>query len=293
MRIAVLGVVSAATLCCVEPARAQYGRSSDPCASQPMSTSAMGLLIGVLQQHGRDQACAEERRAQWDEYNTRQKAAKDAADAATAHTQAQEEAGRQAEAVSHRQAEAQAHEQRQHAALAEARSKRARAEHQAQAERDAAAAEAQRRQGAITLARAETAPGNHCREPDLARRVIEAWNGLDAMKTAGVKAIDIEHLTTVSFDAPSRSVACHGVFVTNQGFRIVGTATVRKNVAGDPMFVWERDQRQDLARYVAPAIGADSPELARSVQVQQATSTGAAPVLDAPATLSLTAAPQR
>ncbi len=295
MRILFVLAPIAAALSCGGPAQAQYGRSGDPCSAPAImpSGNAVTALIGMLGQHSRDEACAAERRAQWDEYNARQKAAHDEAEAAATRAQEQQaEAAHQKDAAAQQQVEVAARTQRQHASAA-LQARRLRAERLAQAGREEQAVQERRRLAAVTLARAESAPDNHCREPDLARSVIGAWNGLDAMKAAGVKAIDIEHLTTVSFDAQNRAVACHGVFVTNRGWKIIGTATVRKNVAGDPMFVWERDENQDAASLAAPPPAtADSPELAHAVHVEQASSAGAAPVLGAPATLSLAAAPR-
>ena len=292
MRMTGIGLALAAALSCAGPAYAQYGRSSDPCSAPAMQGgNAVVALIGMLGQHSRDEACAAERRAQWDAYNARQKVAKDAADAAAARSQEQRaDAGRQ-EAAAHEEAAPKVRPQHLHAA-AEPRVRHARADRRP-VERETAAVQVPRRQTAIMLVRAENAPDNHCREPELARRVINAWNGLDAMRNAGIKAVDIEHLSTVSFDAQARAVACHGVFVTSQGLKIIGTATVKTNVAGDPMFVWERDERQDFSQFAGPAPVADAPELAHAVHVEQAATTVAAPLLSTPASLSLTPAPQR
>jgi hypothetical protein len=314
MRIGVLmGLGLAATVCgagqaCAQNAQfgqfgqyaqlGQFARPSDPCSQSATSGNPVVALIGVFGQHRRDQECAEERRAQWDEYNARQKAAKDAAAlAASSAIVPPAEAGSGKPAAPHEpvvaQAKIQARAQRQHAA-ADARSK-ARLERLAEVERDKTA-QLRQRQTALALMRAENAPDNHCREADVARRMITAWNGLDTMRAAGMKTVDIEHLTTVSFDAQNRAVACHGVFVTSQGLRFVGTATVKTNVAGDPAFVWQRDQNQDLAAYAAPGTNADTPASASSAREQPASDTagpGAGPpILSAPATLALVAVPE-
>ena len=298
MRAIVAGLISGVTLTLVgaAPARAQYSRPSDPCAPQAQSVGmfsgsasgmpgALSAVIGLIGQHSRDQACAEERRAQWDEYNARQKAAKKAADAAAAKAQEQQADASPDKAATAEPAPPVVHVQRQHAAV---QARRVRAQRLTTAGQEGRIAQERRQLGAIMLAQAENAP-DHCRAPELARSVMDAWNGLDAMKAAGMKAIDIEQLATVSFDADSHAVACHGVFVTDGGARIAGTATVKRNVAGDPIFVWERDGTRDASAYTA-APSTDSPGSSHAVHVEQASSTAALPVLSNPATLSLTAA---
>jgi hypothetical protein len=212
----------------------------------------ISLFVTALSAQQRAQACAAERRAQWAEYNAKKKAEQDAADAAAAQKQ-KEAAEQSAAAETARQAEAAeaARRQRVHAAAAEA-ARRRREQVEAQARRDRRDEEAQRRLRVDELIKAEQSPGNMCRDPKLARLVLEGWSNLDAMKGEGLRAIDIEHLTTGYFHADSASFSCHGVFVTNKGFRIIGTVEVRKNVAGDPLFLWTRDEVQDLSLYGAP-----------------------------------------
>ena len=236
-------------------ALAQYG-GYDPCRPAPESGNAILALANLMGQAHREQACADLRRGQWADYNARQKAARDTADAAA---QVAHEAERHASDAQAAQAAAQLRARRQMAA-AEQHARQMRAASQSQAERDAALAERRHRLVYLALARAEQAPDNHCRQPELARGVMGAWDGLEAMKAEGVRVIDIEHLTTLSFDAANGAAECHGVFVTSKGWRIAGTATVKKNVAGDPMFVWERDADQDLSKYDPPrAAGPASP----------------------------------
>ena len=136
-------------------------------------------------------------------------------------------------------------------AEAHARHRRERAHEDAQKDREQA--QARRRDAYLRLVRDENASDNVCHDPKTAKLVMEGWNGLDTMKEASVRVIDIEHMTTVYAHAGDNSVSCHGVFVTSRGGRIVGTATVRRNIAGDPMFVWERDADQDVSRFAAPS----------------------------------------
>jgi multidrug efflux pump subunit AcrA (membrane-fusion protein) len=208
-----------------------------------VSASPFGVLVNVLVQQQRQAACLAQRRAQWEESNARQKAAKaaddekqaDLAGAARAHAQAQEQAKAQAAANAH------------------AAQKKARSEQRRVAE--------EKRQRAMALMQAENAPDNHCRDPQLAKAVIDGWNGLDAMKASDTRTIDIEHVTTVAFRPETMSFACHGVFVTSKGWKIAGTVTVKKNIANESMFVWERDRDQDLAVYEPPPVDASSPEM--------------------------------
>ncbi len=50
--------------------------------------------------------------------------------------------------------------------------------------------------------------------------------------------------------------------MTNRGVNVLGTLTLKHNVAGDPMVVWLRDASQDLSEYEAPkTLDVRSPEL--------------------------------
>jgi len=241
---------------------AQLSMQHDPCAPAPVYGSAVNLLMSALMAQQRAQACAAERQAQWAAYNARKKAAQEAADAAAA--QKQQEAARQTEAAeaAHRQ-EAADLATRQHARVAaEQSARKRRAQAMAEDHRLRQQAEAQRRLRYVELLKLEKAPDNACRDPKLARLVLEGWSNLDAMKGESIRAIDIEHLTTVYFHPESMTFSCHGVFVTSRGFRIAGTVELRKKVAGDPLFIWSRDADQDLSLYDAPpAPDASSPEL--------------------------------
>jgi hypothetical protein len=243
-------------------AQAYGGTRNDPCsASAQPAASPFGMLVNAIVQQQRERACVQERQAQWAQYNARQKAAKDAAAADAAQAKA-----RQAEAD---RAKTQAQEKaRAEQAAASARASRKKSALRELARADERRAEETRRLRAVALMQAESSPENHCRDPHLAKAVMDGWNGLDAMKQAGVRTIDIEHFTTISFQAESMSFSCHGVFVTNKGWKIAGTVSVRKNIANEAMFVWERDSNQDLSIYDAlPPPGASSPEMASQTKV--------------------------
>jgi hypothetical protein len=263
MRMPTLALVAiGSTLALAGRLQAQVSMQRDPCAPAPVYGSAVNLLMSALMAQQRAQACAAERQAQWAAYNAKKKAAQDAADAAAA--QKQQEAARQAQA-------AEAARRQEAADLATRQRVRAAAEQSARRRRELAAAQelrqrqqadSQRRLRYVELLKLENAPDNACRDPKLARVVLEGWSNLDAMKGESIRAIDIEHLTTVYFHPDSMTFSCHGVFVTSKGFRIVGTVELRKNVAGDPLFMWSRDSDQDLSLYDAPPPpDASSPEL--------------------------------
>ena len=227
-------------------------RAADPCA--PAAGSAYGnplaSLIGQVVQQQRAQACVAERRAQWADYNARQKAAQDRAAADAAQ---QKQVADAKDAAAKATAALQQAHAAQAAELAEGRARHRRETARAEGRREREAADARRRDAYVRLVRDENAPDNVCHDPKTAKIVMQGWDGLDTMKEASVHVIDIEHMTTVYARAGEQSVSCHGVFVTSRGGRLAGTATVRRNIAGEPMFVWERDADQDLARYVAPA----------------------------------------
>jgi len=242
--------------------QAQVSVQRDPCASAPVYGSAINLLMSALMAQQHEQACAAERQAQWAAYNAKKKAAQDAADAAAA--QKQQDAARQAQAAeaAQRQEAANAATRQRVRAAAEQSARRHREQAMAQDLRLRQQAEARRRLRYVALLKLESAPDNACRDPKLARVVLEGWSNLDAMKGEDIRAIDIEHLTTVYFHPDSMTFSCHGVFVTSKGFRIAGTVELRKNVAGDPLFMWSRDADQDLSPYDAPPpADASSPEL--------------------------------
>ncbi len=257
------------------PAAAQYptqyadretSRTSDPCAPPPITTNALLALAGALTQQRHDTACLAFRRAQWASYNAQQEAKRrETADALalaqTQRIQAEAQAAAKSAEVSRRAEIAHAKSQQTHARAAE----RARAQREARLAadaRDSRLEDNRRRTQYVALITAERAAGNVCRHPEIARSMMQQWSALDAMKAESLKAIDIEHVTTTAYDSETGRITCHGVFVTNQGLRLIGSASARKNIAGDPIFAWSRDARQDLSLYDAPsAPDANAPEM--------------------------------
>jgi membrane peptidoglycan carboxypeptidase len=116
---------------------------------------------------------------------------------------------------------------------------RAQAAREAQEEarrRQQAEADAQRAQLA-----AEQSPDNKCRQPKFAGGLMDQFNDFDVFKSAGVKSVDIEHLTTVTWDQDNLRVVCHGTFVLSNGGRLTGTLQMKPNVAGDMIVQWKAD----------------------------------------------------
>ena len=198
-------------------ARAQgYGVQGDACS--PERNIFGGFMAPSTQ---RQQACLDLRKSQWDDYHARQKADQDQKDAAAAR-QREEQAAAQAEQLA-----------------AERRQERA--------------AREQHRVAYFAEVAAERSADNHCRVPDIARALMTEWNDFDQFKELNIRVVDIEHLTTKKFDPETGEMACHGLFKTTRGMDLLGTLSTRKNVAGDPIFSWNRDEVQDLSLYVPPA----------------------------------------
>ncbi len=66
------------------------------------------------------------------------------------------------------------------------------------------------RRAAAQLA-AEQSPDNHCHEQTTAGSLIDFFNNLQSAADYNMRAVDIDHLTTVRF-VDSKTMACHGSF---------------------------------------------------------------------------------
>jgi hypothetical protein len=159
---------------------------------------------------------------QWDANGPAEREAAEAQRRAIAQSQEAAEAQRRAIAQS-QEAERQAAQARVATALAKL-----------EAEREAAKA----RQLDAAQTDAENSPDNACREPDVASRIIKAFNKMDWPIPR--EAIDIEHLVTIDRGG-GRSFSCHGVWVLNNGQNIEGTLSLKLNVAGDPIAIWKQE----------------------------------------------------
>ena len=214
-KLLLLGAVIATVgLASLARAQSYYSPGDDPC--QPVRVTPLGALFSGDAMKERQAACVEERKAQWSNYYAQQEQAR------------QEKAAQEAR---------QSEENRRQAEIAK------------QQERSQAK---KRWANYKTMVALEQAPDNRCRVPDVARMMMDQWNDFDTMKNNGVKVVDIEHLITVLYDSESAVLACHGVFVTNKGFNVAGTLSMKKNVAGDPIFNWSADVPQDFSQYVEP-----------------------------------------
>lgn len=149
-------------------------------------------------------------------------------------------------------------EQQEQAAQAEAQQE-AQAEDQRRQRAEAAAALARRQAAYRSQMAAESSPDNRCKDPDVARMIMAEFGRFKGLAEEDVQAVDIEHLTTIDFDAQSSVMSCHGVFVLNDGRKLIGTFTVRRNVAGDLIDVWRADLDQSLFRYDAPSMPVQRP----------------------------------
>lgn len=135
-------------------------------------------------------------------------------------------------------AQAEAEQRAQEAAMIRARQ---------QAELQAAY-DGQKRQAAIeeenrasAQLAAENSPDNHCRDQKIAGTLIDDFNGLQAAADFNTRAVDIDHLSTVRFDADHHVMSCHGSFVLQNGAGITGTINTRLNVAGRLLTEFHRD----------------------------------------------------
>jgi hypothetical protein len=232
----------------------------DPCATLARTGNILLDMAAAVGAQQRALACAAKRRAQWDQYNARLRASQEQRAATTAAppaaiakppTAAASAAPPRDSDKTREAAHAKAAAKRQAAARQLAAKEAAERQSQALA---AALAEARRRAAEYaSLLAAENSPANHCKDPEVARLLLTQWTDFDSAKEAGQKAIDIEHLTTVAF-SPDTGFSCHGVFVTNRGLRLLGTMVMKKNVAGDPIFTWSPDAKQDDSLYQLPPL---------------------------------------
>jgi hypothetical protein len=212
------------------------GQAADPCAPAPNTGSnfafggigsAIGLLGNLAGQAQRQQACTAQRQAQWDAYRAKLTADAEQKPATPPPTAPSAAAAAPAPAppqpAPHKPAPPRIR-------LAEATSP----------------------SRAIALAAAENSADNVCREPAVARAIMAAWNSIGRFKVRGVTVIDIEHLTTSAADRTAQAYTCPGVFVTNEGDKVMGSMTMKRNIVGDPIAIWVRDADQDLAHYRPP-----------------------------------------
>jgi ATPase subunit of ABC transporter with duplicated ATPase domains len=94
---------------------------------------------------------------------------------------------------------------------------------------------------AIAQKEAEDSPDNICRNPNHVKMLLSEFNDFDQVKERGVKAVDMEHITTLKYDTDSQVAICHGSFVMSEGGNETGTMTFRMNAANQPIVTWNFD----------------------------------------------------
>ena len=141
--------------------------------------------------------------------------------------------------------EARAEEDRRRREIQQAE-QRAREEEQQRAEqarRTAAAADARQARLLVEQAQAiaEESAENHCKSQDTARVVIENFNRFKQMQRLDQTVLDITHITTDRNDTKTGSLVCHGTFLMSGGQEIPGSFEIRRNVAGNLIYLWSPD----------------------------------------------------
>lgn len=97
------------------------------------------------------------------------------------------------------------------------------------------------REATYAQRQAEQSPDNVCLQPEVARTMLSGLNDMQHDAGRRFTVIDVEHLTTRSFDPLRSAMTCHGVFVQSNGGRTVGTFSTRLNVAGAPIIGFSPD----------------------------------------------------
>jgi hypothetical protein len=144
--------------------------------------------------------------------------------------------------------EEQQRRQAQYQADADARMQETAALRARQAATQQAAYDQQQRQVAIEAENraaaqlaAENSPDNRCHDPKTAGKLLEYINGLQAASDFNSRAVDIDHLTTLKFDAEHQVISCHGAFILQDGRQMIGTLSTRLNVAGNLLSTFHVD----------------------------------------------------
>lgn len=88
---------------------------------------------------------------------------------------------------------------------------------------------------------AERSSDNICAKPDIARTILSEMGSFNSFKNRNIGFIDIERLITLTFNAETFEMACHGIFISDTGLRLAGTFKTRKNIAGDSITSWKLD----------------------------------------------------
>jgi hypothetical protein len=116
------------------------------------------------------------------------------------------------------------------------------AEEQRAAAQQRAEAEAQARATAAAQKAAESSPNNICHDPATAGTLIKNYNEMSWSGWPIRRVVDIEHLVTIS--NANGILRCHGMWIHTTGAKLEGTMTLKPNVAGDIIVLWEQEHWQ-------------------------------------------------
>ena len=218
------------------PAAAQYGGAAG---------NLLGTMFNGIAQQQQQQAIQQQQAArayQQQQYEMQREAA---AAQAQANAQArQEEFARQQDALRQQNAIRARHDSDIREAARKAAEIKQQAEREAAAVRAKADAEAVKRvadQVEVAQTVAENSPENHCKEQEFAKAVLTNFNKFKVLNRLDKQVIDIEHLTTDKYDVKTTAMVCHGTFLFNDGAEVAGDFEIRKNVAGDLIYLWSPD----------------------------------------------------
>ena len=79
---------------------------------------------------------------------------------------------------------------------------------------------------------------------------MENFNKFKVMHRLDRQVIDIEHITTDKYDATTTAMVCHGTFLLDNSAEVPGSFEIRKNVAGDLIYLWTADAADGGASHV-------------------------------------------
>jgi hypothetical protein len=97
----------------------------------------------------------------------------------------------------------------------------------------------------VALAFPAMAQIDNCRDQLVASVIMGFMTNQFHDRGLNFYVVDLEHITTVSLDRASASIVCHvtAVIDTHHGgnVRFTGTATIKENAAGEPLYIWSPD----------------------------------------------------
>ena len=212
------------------PALAQYGGS--------VGGLIGGVFNGIAQQQ-QQQAIQQQRAAQAYQQQQYEMQREAAVAQAQANAQARQLEFREQQEAVRTKHDADVREAARKAAEAKQEAQREAAAVKAKDDADAVKKVAEQVQAAQTVA--EESPENHCKEPEFAKVVLNNFNKFKVLNRLDKQVIDIEHLTTDKYDEKTTAMVCHGTFLFDDGAEVAGDFEIRKNVAGNLIYLWTPD----------------------------------------------------